>query len=115
MLPSGSLNVDHTLLANFSFHWNLGYETTLDDDQDPFLQACFQWSVANDVTRDLQLYVTGNSTYPANPSDDGGNHCIGLRFPSDGGWSHFVGAGVTRISAKLFFTPGDWGRFTEKK
>ncbi|MDR4496720.1 MAG: transporter [Candidatus Scalindua sp.] len=79
VLPSGSLNVDHILPANFSFHWNLGFETSLDDEHDPFLQASFQWSVANDIARDLQLYVTGNSTHPANPSD--------------GGWSHLAGAG----------------------
>ena len=38
-------------------------------DQDPFLQALFAWSLANDVTRDLQLYITGTNTYPTSPSD----------------------------------------------
>jgi hypothetical protein len=92
-LPSGSLNVDHSLPANFSFHWNLGLQTALDGDNDPFWQVNVQWSLANDVTPDFQLYITGNGTYPANPSDDGGKSILGIRFPSNGGWSHLVGAG----------------------
>jgi hypothetical protein len=80
VLPSGSLNLDHTLPANFSFHWNLGFQTSLDDDQDSFLQASFQWSIANDVTRDLQLYVTGAKSYPATPSGGGGILLVGAGF-----------------------------------
>lgn len=80
VLPSGSLNVDHTFPASFSFHWNLGFETSLDDDHDPFLQACLQWSIANDVTRDHQLYVTGTSSYPATPSGGGGILFVGGGF-----------------------------------
>jgi hypothetical protein len=68
-----------------------------DDDQDPFIQACFQRSVAYGVRSDFPLYVTGDRTYPANRSDDGGNHFLGLRFPLDGGGSHFVGAGFEWI------------------
>jgi hypothetical protein len=93
VLPSGSLNVDHSLPANFSFHWNLGVQTALDGGNDPFWQINFQWSLANDVTPDVQLYVNGISTYPANPSDNGGKNILGFRLPSNGGWSHFIGAG----------------------
>jgi hypothetical protein len=79
VLPSGSLNVDHTLPNNLSFHWNIGFQTSLDDDRDPFLQASLKWSIAYNATGDLQLYLTGDSSFPAIPSG-GGTLLLGVGF-----------------------------------
>lgn len=79
-LPSGSLNVEHTLSDAFSFNWNLGLQTALDQDNDMFLQATFAWSIEKNVTRDFQLYVTGVSTYPAASSGRQALHQVGGGF-----------------------------------